>query len=284
MAITADNTVHMKSKLLGVDGFVVDLPVAATTVIYKDSFVGLNATGYLVSYIPWAQALTPTGTPFVGIALEHIASQASDGDKTCKVMVSGYFEYTLAAAAQLDVGKPIFASDNATLIKTGQNNGFVGTIVGIPSSGNVLVDMASPAVRSGWAGGILYKRCLVDFANVVNDEVYLVHETENHGGLYLNTAFGIATEQFECTGAAGVVTLGHTLGTDTTLGCTLTGVDALPIADLIQGAGGLAADGASNAAMIPIPADVAVIAKVTTVCDDASKAGKAVICASFIAI
>lgn len=281
-AITVDNVNAILSKIIPVGGMEIDLPVAASTVIYKDTFVGFNAAGYLVSYIPWAQASTPTGTPFVGIAVEHIDSQTAAGDARCRVLVSGYFEYALTAAAQLDVGKSVHAIDNATLSKIGLNNGFVGTIIDIPSSARVLVDMGTPAMRRGVANGIMFKRVNVDFANAVDDEVYLVHETENHNGLILRSAHAVATEQFECTDAAGVVTLVHTLGTDTTLGCTLTSVDSLPIADAILGSGGLADVAATNAALIPVPADVAVIAKVTTVCDDASEAGKADIFASFL--
>lgn len=284
MAITADNTVAFETKLLDHEGMKCDLPVAASTVIYKNSLVGLNATGYLVSYVPWEQALTPTGTPFIGIALEHVASQTSDGDKRCKVLVDGFFEYTLTGAAQADVGKPVYASDNSTLAIARANNELVGRMVDYPAANKALVELASPTERAGIAGGIMYKVREVDFANVVNDEMYFVHEVENHNGMYLNTAFGIITEEFVCTSAAGVATFVHTLGTDTTLGCTLTGVNAGPVNDLIQGAGGLAADGASTANMIPIPADVAVIAKITTVNAGGDIAGKANICASFILI
>ena len=55
MALTAENTVPMEPKVLSVDGYYVDFEVAATTAIYKWSFVGLNATGYLTS------AVAPTG-------------------------------------------------------------------------------------------------------------------------------------------------------------------------------------------------------------------------------
>lgn len=290
-AITADNPAFFQTKQYLPDGYFVDLPTAASTAIYKGSLVGFNAAGYLVSYVPWAQASTPTGTPFVGIATEAVASQTSAGDATCRVQVMGIFEYALAAAAQLDVGKPVFALDNATLIKsalpvavaTGGGYELVGVIVGIPSAGNVLVDMASPLVRQGYSGGMLTKTRRIDLANVADDEVYLVHETENHGGLYLHSCNATATEVFQTSTASAVVTIGHTLGADTTLGCTLTFIDSEPVADLVPGAGGVmvgvtAAD-ADN--LIAIPADVAVIAKVTTVAAGGTITGAADIIATF---
>ena len=99
-AVTADNTEHMETKQILADGFFVDYPVAASTVIYKDTFVGLNATGYLTSYVAPAvyTGATATGTSFRGIAIEHVASQATDGLATCRVQVEGYFEYCLADA------------------------------------------------------------------------------------------------------------------------------------------------------------------------------------------
>ena len=70
-AITADNTAYFESKHLDHEGFKADLPVAASTVIYRNSLVGLNATGYLVSYLPKAQAAVPTYAPLMGVAFER---------------------------------------------------------------------------------------------------------------------------------------------------------------------------------------------------------------------
>lgn len=292
-AITADNVSFFQTKQMLPDGYAADLPVAATTAIYKGSLVGFNATGYLVSYVPWAQAAIPTGTPFVGIALESVASQTSDGDKTCRVQVAGMFEYALTAAAQLDVGKPVFALDNATLTKlhvpaaiaTGGGYEFVGVVVGIPSAGNVLVDMGTPLSRKPYASGLITKTRRIDIADTANDEVYLIHETENHNGLYLHSANAVNTEVFQTSTASAVVTLVHTRLTDTTLGCTLTFPDSSPAVppDLITGVGGVMVSGAAadNDNLILIPADVAVIAKVTTLAAGGTITGAADITASF---
>lgn len=291
-AITADNPAFFKTKQYLPDGYFADLPVAASTAIYKGSLVGFNAAGYLVSYVPWAQGTTPTGTPFVGLATHAVASQTSAGDATCRVQVMGIFEYALTAAAQLDVGKPVFALDNATLTKlhvpstvaTGGGYDLVGIIVGIPSSGNVLVDMASPLTRSAYPSGLITKTRRIDIAgDNANEEVYLIHETENHNGLYLHSANAFVTEVFQTSTASAVVTLVHTLATDTTLGCTLTFPDSAPVADLLGGIGGVFAgvSAASNDNLILIPADVAVIAKVTTVAAGGTITGAADITATF---
>ena len=271
-AITANNTAHMLTKHRHSDGYFVDLPVAASTAIHKDSFVGLNPTGYLTSYVPWAQGLTPTGTPLVGIACEQVASHASDGGNKCRVQVDGYFEYCLGSAVQADVGKCVYAIDNATLTKIGLNNELVGRIVDLNRAGYITCELAKPTTRSGIASGYMVKRRLLDVANVVNDEVYLVHETENHNGLYLAKCWAIVAEAIANVDAAAVVTIVHTLGTDTTLGCTLTVVDNDPVGDLVQGSGGVADDGATQANMVMVPADVACIAKVTTVGAEAAGA------------
>lgn len=282
-AITADNPAFFQTKQMLADGYFVDLPVAASTAIYKNSLVGFNAAGYLVSYIPWAQAVPATGTPFVGIAVEAVASQTSAGDATCRVQISGVFEYALASAAQLDIGKPVYAEDNATLIKsavpvavaTGGGYEFVGHIVGIPSSGRVLVDMGTFSSRQPHAGGLFTVTRRFDVGSVtVDDQVYLVHETQNHNGLYLHSCNAFVTEVISSAGGDAVVRIGHTLTTGTTLGCSLTtptgmaaGDQVLGIVGALMGAADVAglAWNATNAAMIVVPVDVGVFAHLDTI-------------------
>ena len=283
MAITADNTAFFETKHLDAEGMKVDLPVAASTVIYKNSLVGLNATGYLTSYVPWAQAVAPTGTPFKGLALEHVASQTSDGDATCSVLVDGYFEYALSAAAQADVGKPVYALDNSTLTKlrvpaavaTGGGYELVGIIAGVPATGTVLVAMADPLARAGLGAGLMTVVRRFDVGSVtLADEVILVHETQNHNGGYLHSCNAYVTEIISSAGGDAIVRIGHTRATATTLGCTLTTPNGMAANDQVLGVGGClvgaadvagAAWNATNAAMILIPADVAVVAHLDTI-------------------
>lgn len=297
-AVSADNIYSVKTKQFLPDGYMVDLPVAAATTIYKNTFVGLvagtAAPGYLTSYVAGGQGASPTGTHFTGIALAHVDnSTGAAGAKTCPVQISGIFEYPLSAAAQLDVGKPVFVTDNATLSLaqtangTGSiaNNAFVGTIVGVPASGYVIVEMLSHSARNGYGGGLLTVTAEVDFAAVLNDEVYLVYPTQNHNGLYLCEAYGVITEAFVCTSAAGVVTLVHTEGTDTTIGCVLTGADAKAAGLVVQGVGGRIDIGTTlTSAIVTVPADKACIAKVTTLNAGGSITGKVNIHARFALI
>lgn len=292
-AITANNPTLFQFKGPQDEGMAVDWPVAASTTIYKNTLVGVNVTGYLISYIPWSQGLALAGSPFVGIATEYVDNSAGvAGAKSCSVVIDGYIEYPLTAAGQHDVGKPVFALDNATLTKrhvpeavaTGGGYDLVGRIVGVPAAGIVVVNIASPLARSGYGTGLLVKTRRIDVANVVGDKVYLVHETENHNGLYLVSINGFITEAVTSTGSAAVVTIQHTLaGSDTSLGCTIDFANAAPVADLVVGAGGVftgvtAAD-ADN--LVLIPADRAVSAEVTTVANGGAIKGAADLTAMF---
>lgn len=278
-ALSADNTVIPASKQLSPDGYFSSFGIVAATTIYKNSFVGLNAAGYLKQYVAPSASATQVGDRLIGIAMEHVVNSGAVGVKKCKVQTMGDFSYALSGVGVLDIGKPVFVSDDQTLTKVGAGNACIGWIDGYDTSGYCTIRMPGPQMSG--LGKILWVTSPeMDFT--VTDQLgLLVHETENHNGLLLLWAGMLCTEQCECTGTAGVITIGHTTGTNTTLGCTLTGVDALPINDLIQGSGGMAILGATNAALIPVPADVAVIAKVTTASVDAANAGKGIIMAAF---
>ena len=269
MAVTADNTVFMEMKQLLEDGYAVDLEVAASTVIYKDSFVGLSATGYLTSYVAPASGAAIVGTKFVGIALEHIASQTSDGDKRCRVQIEGYFRYTLTGATRIDVGTPVFASDNSTLVMAGSSGNCVGYIVGPAGTNEALVKLVG--VHAQFAGHFFsVVSAALDMA-VVDQKILLVHETQNPGGLYLVNCVGLLTENTMAANTLGVVTIQHTA--TTSVGCTLTAIDNDVAGEVIVGVGGQlcgakAAAGtsytASGDAMVVIPAGTQCNAQTTT--------------------
>jgi hypothetical protein len=282
-AVTADNTTAIKSKALDFEGFKADYEVAASTVIYKNTFVGLNATGYLTSYVAPSTATTQTGTSFRGIALEHVASQSADGAKRCKVLTSGYFEYTLTCD-RVDIGCPVNVADNATLNFAASGGHCIGYVVAVEPTTKVIVRLDPFAM---WSGNYLH---------VVTPPIdctqtslcMMVHETDNPSGLILCRCAGFNTEAHMCTGAAGVITIGHTTGTVTTMGCTLTCVDNDPISDMVVAVGGqLFADNstgpATGDAIVPAPAGKAVIAKVTTSSDEGtSEAGMIQLFATFV--
>ncbi len=290
-AITADNKVFMLAKQLPVDGFYASYEVAASTVIYKDSFVGLSSTGYLTSYVAPASGTTIVGTKFVGIAREHIASQTSDGDKRCNVQVSGYFRYTLTSATRIDVGTPVFASDNATLVMTGTGGNLVGYIVGPAGTNEALVQLIGP--QGAFAGPFFSVLSVPLDMAIVDHKVLLVHETQNPNGLLLCHCCGYITENVMAATTLGVVTIQHTA--TTSIGCTLTAVDNDVIGEIIQGVGGqlwgaTIADGtaisASGQAMVAVPAGTQCNAQTTTRNYEAGPAqtGHIAICATFLCL
>ena len=162
------------------------------------------------------------------------------------------------------MGKIVYALDNATLTKIAMNNEMVGKIVDLPRAGYITCELAKPTARTGIAGGSLTVVRQISLVTLLNDEMYLIHETQNHSTFILTKCWAIVSTAIKQADAAAVVTIAHTLGTDTSLGCTLTVVDNDPIGDLVMGTGGLADDGATSANMVAVPADVACIAKVTT--------------------
>lgn len=263
-ALTADNTAITKFKQAydnGI-GYQVDYQVAASTVIYKGGFVALNDAGYLVMYVaPPASTATATGNKFVGIALEHIASQTSAGDARCRVQIGGYFTYALTSAVIADVGKPVFASDDNTLTKVGLGNAFVGTIVELASAGNVVVELPAMGVQP--RGGIIQRTSATLDLTAASDVTSIIFKNENHNGLIITHAamyLTVATDATSC-----VVTLRDTAGTTTgiTLTSTVTSGDA--IGDIVQSvANKTAFQAATGSGVVFVPADLGLEAFVTT--------------------
>jgi hypothetical protein len=290
-AITADNTTVPKFKVQPVGGTTMDYPVAASTAIYKWSFVGLNATGYLTSHVsPTASATAsgaaPNGTRFIGIATQAIASQTSDGDATCKVQIDGYFEYTHTGIAVTDVGNPVFLADNATLVAAAgaaRTGPCIGYIVQ-RAAANTAVVRLDPFLALDTGKLLTVTSAAIDLATV-NDKILLVHETQNPTGLLLCTCAGYCTTTHLCTTTAGIITIQHTA--DTTLGCTLTVTNEAPVGDLVVGSGGSLWNPASatDDNIIIIPAGVQVNAEVTTASNEgAVEQGELIICATFVRV
>jgi len=292
MAVTAENTVAPEFKNQLADGYAVDAQVAASTVIYKWSFVGYNASGYLTSYVAPTAATTatgaaPNGTSFLGVALENIPSQTADGDRRCRVQIQGTFTYTLTSVAVTELGAPVFATDNSTLASTGGSarvGAFVGTIIGIDSSDKATIQMGSIQDRSTGKLHVVVSPA-ISYATA-NNKVLLVHESENPTGMLLCTCTGYCTETFVTSAdTTPDITLQHTA--DTTLGCVITAVDNGPIGDSVAGVGGqLWGIGSATADdIILIPAGTQVNAEVTDPADESSsEAGSIIICATFVRV
>ena len=109
------------------------LAVKGSTTIYRGGLVGLDrASGYVRELNAVDQ--------FQGLAYEQCDnSSGSNGDREVIVFTQGDFEFSLAGAAKTDIGKPVFASDDNTLTLSGASASYIGMIVDVPSSGQIIV-------------------------------------------------------------------------------------------------------------------------------------------------
>ncbi len=297
-AVTADNTVLIPSKQLPVDGFVIDFQVAAATTIYKNTFVGLDTTGGLTSFVAGINAVMTNATTMVGTSLRGIALESVDnstgaiGDKTCSVQVTGFFTHTCTGATVLDVGHPVYAVDNATigLTQTAADGTIgnyepIGTIAYVPATSTVVVDMGTPASRSGWIGGMKTVVRGVDAAATLNHGVWLLHPTDQPR-CFLHSGNAIISETGVGTTDNGEVTIVHTPGTDTALCGIMTVIHTAVVADLaVITRPGIAVGNAVVSAdnMIHVAANVGIAAKVTTLMGGGAIAGQARVFATFMA-
>lgn len=284
-AITADNTIPFVTKLLSPDGYYVDVPLAASTTIYRWSFVGLDANGNLVSYVAPIGSTTITGNVLIGIAVQNVDnSSGSAGDKTCKVFVKGYVTFALSGVAITDVGGCIMAADNSSVTITAGLGHYAGRVIAYDRSGYATMEF-DPQAK--WAGKFLTVVSPAISFITLNELVLLVHETENINGIICCCATGYSTIVHVCTSTAGIVTIGHTRGTDTSMGVTLLAVDASAALDSIVAAGGQmwAPASASDDAIVVAPAGTAIVAKTTTASNDGTvETGEAKIFAQFMAL
>jgi len=109
--------------------------VAASKHVYRGSIVGLDSSGY-------AQPLV-AGNKCIGIAYEEADnSSGSNGDISVRVFTRGDFDMALAGAGVGDIGRSVYASDDATLTFTSSANSFVGYVVDSPSSGRVALRLS----------------------------------------------------------------------------------------------------------------------------------------------
>lgn len=109
------------------------LPVKASTKIYEGAAVGIDAsTG-------GARGLT-AGDIFVGFA-KGPADNSSGALGAVRVEVQdvGKIRLAVGSAAITDIGKPVFASDDATFTLTPTSNSYIGTITRWISTGVVMV-------------------------------------------------------------------------------------------------------------------------------------------------
>jgi len=108
-----------------------NLPVKASTEIWKGSAVGLTA-GY-------ARMLS-AGDVFGGFADEHVNNTiATDGAATINVRQSGRIQLSVANVAVTDIGADVFASDGNTFTLVAGSNTLIGKVHRYVSSGVAVV-------------------------------------------------------------------------------------------------------------------------------------------------
>ena len=119
-------------------------PVAADAVVYKGGLVGLDSNGN-------GRALT-AGDVCVGLAYEEVDNtDGVDGEKHVRVYTLGDFMLALSGAARTDIGKAVYASDDATLTFTATSNSLVGVCVDVPATGQIILRLDpyyTPAITS----------------------------------------------------------------------------------------------------------------------------------------
>jgi len=258
-ALTADNVIHTQALNADLEGVKLDYQVAAEK-IYKNGFVGLNDAGYLTMWTPTATGATDVGDRFIGISMAYVDNSAgSAGDKTCQVLVEGMFQYALTGAVIADTGAPVFATDDNTLSKVASSGLCVGYIVAFVSAGQVIVKLQP-------LGSINYSQPLITKVSpplelaTAGKIIRLIHPSENHNGLIILWCAKFLTV---ATDNASVITLYDSA--DTTLTVTITGTAG---ADAVGDHGGTGIltlrDGTLSDALVIVPADLGVYAKVTT--------------------
>jgi predicted RecA/RadA family phage recombinase len=127
MALTANRDVdHF------VDQEIRRYPMAAGAQVFKGGFVGLNLSKY-------ARALE-AGDKCVGLAYDAADNaNGTSGEHSIRVYTQGDFLLSLAGATRADIGKAVYASDDATLTFTVAGNSLVGVCVDVPASGQVIL-------------------------------------------------------------------------------------------------------------------------------------------------
>lgn len=111
--------------------------VAASTTIYKDTLVGVNAAGYLV---PMAHGTA--GLIFVGVATEKVVQTASSTLKAVVEKEGEYeFDHNAGGQAIANLGDTVTAFDDSTvdLAAATTNDYNVGDIVEVVSASKVRI-------------------------------------------------------------------------------------------------------------------------------------------------
>lgn len=155
MAVTANKIIEVKE---GSNAKSINFPVKSGETIYKGVISFVEAAEGLLKNLPATTALVgiaciaeddsanitgPAATTAAGsISGDLEEGSPVAGDKTVrKCYTKGIFKLPLASAAQIDVGKAVYAVDNYTLSLTSTDNQWLGTIVAVIGTTHVYVDL-----------------------------------------------------------------------------------------------------------------------------------------------
>jgi len=137
-----------------------NLPVAASEWIYRGAAVGVNPAGYAQEHVPGL-------TRFIGFADHEFKADTTDGARCLAgtqtlegandtIRVTAYadnVQLAVSGAVRKDIGKYVYATDDATFAYTGCADSIVGRVIDLEASGYVIVEMRNPGQRPAGARG-----------------------------------------------------------------------------------------------------------------------------------
>jgi hypothetical protein len=121
-------TLAVDAPMQKVQGFLGSIPIVANDIVYEGAMVGENGAGY-------GRPLT-AGDKFVGHCITKVdntlsgplAKAGAAGDLNIRLMVGRYRLIVALVGVITDVGRPVYASDDATLTFVAPANSFVGVV------------------------------------------------------------------------------------------------------------------------------------------------------------
>lgn len=138
MALTANKEVsHF------IDQELREFQLATNVKIYKGALCSVKSTGYV--------APLTAGENFAGLSYELSDNTGgANGAKKVRMYTLGDFELTVSGLATTDIGRPVFANDDATLAFTGSANSYIGVIEGYVAANTAVVrlDPLKKAVKT----------------------------------------------------------------------------------------------------------------------------------------
>lgn len=132
-ALTAGRLVDTKQLDAVQGGYVQDFLIVDADIIFQGALVTYNATGELTP------AAVGVGKMVLGIA-QATVDNAADGLR-CPVLVGGVIVHDVTSTTQANIGDPVFATDDQTLVLTPGTNPYAGQIIQFVSGDECIIQM-----------------------------------------------------------------------------------------------------------------------------------------------